>query len=213
MAVGHGDPTDRLLNWRGLQTFPRLAAVYDLARKPRHICPLQHLAFSGDLRCQGLRWYFPRAFLRLRFLRLHLIQSALFAWDMVALFTSDLFFYRLDFLPSYLFTALSYFSWVCWIAPNNPTVNQLFGVTHGMSMSLLTFDWGQIAYIGSPLAVPWWVAANVGVTVVFFYWFLVPILYVRHLVSLRSCFLSALLVVHKRLVQRSPSLNIHSLLR
>jgi len=116
-------------------------------------------------------------------------------------------------LPSYLFTALSYFSWICWIAPNNPTVNQLFGVIHGLSMSVLTFDWGQIAFIGSPLAVPWWAAANVGIAVVFFYWFLVPILYVRHLLaSLRSFFLNVLLVVHERLVQRLPSLAFLSLL-
>src|ERR1700755_2630996 len=48
----------------------------------------------------------------------------------------------LDFFPSYLFTALSSFSWVCWIAPNNAKVNQLFGVTHGLAMGILTFDWG-----------------------------------------------------------------------
>ncbi|KAN0129006.1 oligopeptide transporter [Lactarius tabidus] len=82
-----------------------------------------------------------------------------------------------NFLPSYLFTALSSFSWVCWIAPNNAKVNQLFGVTHGLSMGILTFDWGQITFNNSPLPVPWWAAANIGATVVFFYWFLVPILY------------------------------------
>jgi OPT oligopeptide transporter protein len=82
-------------------------------------------------------------------------------------------------LPSYLFTALSSFSWVCWIAPNNAKVNQLFGVTHGLAMGILTFDWGQIAFTGSPFPTPWWAAANVGITVAFFYWFLVPILYVR----------------------------------
>ena len=65
------------------------------------------------------------------------------------------------------------------MAPNNAKVNQLFGVTHGLAMGVLTFDWGQIAYTNSPLPVPWWAAANVGVTVAFFYWFLVPILYVR----------------------------------
>ena len=47
--------------------------------------------------------------------------------------------------------ALSYFNWVCWIAPNNIVVNQLFGYTSGLGMSLITFDWAQIAYIGSPL--------------------------------------------------------------
>ncbi|KAN0105098.1 OPT oligopeptide transporter domain containing protein [Russula decolorans] len=82
-----------------------------------------------------------------------------------------------NFLPSYLFTALSSFSWVCWIAPNNAKVNQLFGVTHGLAMGILTFDWGQIALNGSPFATPWWAAANVGFSVAFFYWFLAPILY------------------------------------
>jgi hypothetical protein len=66
-------------------------------------------------------------------------------------------------VPGYLFTALSYFNWVCWIAPNNVPLNQMFGYSHGMGMSLITFDWSQIAYIGSPLATPWWAAANVGV--------------------------------------------------
>ena len=54
----------------------------------------------------------------------------------------------------------------------------MFGVTHGMAMGLLTFDWGQIAFNGSPLPIPCWAAANIGITIVFFYWFLVPILYV-----------------------------------
>ncbi|KAF8263219.1 OPT oligopeptide transporter [Lactarius quietus] len=76
------------------------------------------------------------------------------------------FFY--NFLPSYLFTALSSFSWICWIAPNNVRLNQLFGVTHGLGMGVLTFDWGQITAF---------TAANTGIALVFFYWFLVPILY------------------------------------
>ncbi|KAG8844060.1 hypothetical protein FRB96_003293 [Tulasnella sp. 330] len=81
------------------------------------------------------------------------------------------------FLPGYLFSALSYFSWVCWIAPNNVVVNQLFGVVHGLGGSLLTFDWSQIAYIGSPLATPWWAEANVAAGFFFFFWVLTPILY------------------------------------
>ncbi|KAF9466766.1 OPT oligopeptide transporter [Collybia nuda] len=79
--------------------------------------------------------------------------------------------------PGYIFQALSYFSWVCWIAPNNVPVNQMFGYVHGLGMSLITFDWAQIAYIGSPLATPWWAEANIAVGFVFFFWFLTPILY------------------------------------
>lgn len=33
---------------------------------------------------------------------------------------------------------------------------QLFGYYSGLGMSVLTFDWGMISYIGSPLATPWW---------------------------------------------------------
>ena len=85
----------------------------------------------------------------------------------------------LDFFPSYLFTALSSFSWVCWIAPNNVKVNQLFGVSHGLAMGILTFDWGQISFALPPFPTPWWATANTGLSFAFFYWFLVPILYVR----------------------------------
>lgn len=81
------------------------------------------------------------------------------------------------FLPGYLFTALSTFSWVTWIFPRNRTVNQLFGYTSGLGMSILTFDWGQIAYIGSPLATPWWCEANIAAGFVCFYWVLAPVLY------------------------------------
>lgn len=70
---------------------------------------------------------------------------------------------------SLLYIALGYFNWVCWIVPNNIVVNQLFGYSSGLvskhmtddvhdihahplqGMSLITFDWSQIAYIGSPL--------------------------------------------------------------
>ncbi|KAF7291148.1 OPT oligopeptide transporter [Mycena indigotica] len=80
-------------------------------------------------------------------------------------------------LPGYLFTALSYFSWVCWIVPDNIVVNQLFGVNYGLAMGLITFDWAQIAYIGSPLATPWWAEANIAAGFVFFFWILTPALY------------------------------------
>jgi OPT oligopeptide transporter protein len=84
--------------------------------------------------------------------------------------------------PGYIFTALSVFSWVTWIAPRNIKINQLFGYSNGLGMSLITFDWSQIAYIGSPLATPWWAEANIAVGFVFF-WFLTPLLYVRpHLI-------------------------------
>lgn len=44
-------------------------------------------------------------------------------------------------------------------------------------MSLITLDWTQVAYIGSPLAAPWWAASNVAFGFIFFFWFITPILY------------------------------------
>lgn len=65
------------------------------------------------------------------------------------------------FLPGFLFTALSIFSWVCWLVPKNVPINQLFGVESGLGMSVITFDWTQVSWIGSPLMVPWWAEVHV----------------------------------------------------
>ncbi|KAI0710524.1 small oligopeptide transporter [Earliella scabrosa] len=80
-------------------------------------------------------------------------------------------------VPGYLFQALSVFTWACWIAPQNVKVNALFGYRSGMGFSLLSFDWNQIAFIGSPLATPWWSEANVIAGFLIFYWLLVPLIY------------------------------------
>ncbi|EJD08117.1 OPT oligopeptide transporter [Fomitiporia mediterranea MF3/22] len=81
------------------------------------------------------------------------------------------------FLPGFMFMGLSVFSWICWIVPNNVPVNQLFGIQSGLGMSILTFDWTQISWIGSPLMVPWWAECHVFAGFVLFFWILTPILY------------------------------------
>jgi OPT family oligopeptide transporter len=81
------------------------------------------------------------------------------------------------FVPGYLFEALSVFSFVCWIRPNNVVLNQLFGVATGLGMSFITFDWSEISWIGSPLMVPWWAEVHIFTGFVVFYWILTPILY------------------------------------
>ncbi|KAJ3783364.1 OPT oligopeptide transporter [Lentinula aff. detonsa] len=91
-------------------------------------------------------------------------------------FTASFVWY---FFPGYLFQALSYFSWVTWIWPQSPTVAQLFGYVNGLGFSVLTFDWSQIAYIGSPLATPWWAQANVISGFFLFIWLVVPILHFK----------------------------------
>jgi OPT family small oligopeptide transporter len=82
-----------------------------------------------------------------------------------------------SFLPGFAFKALSYFSFICWAAPNNLPVNLFFGSASGLGMSVLTFDWAQISWIGSPLMVPWWAQVHVFVGFVLFFWILAPALY------------------------------------
>lgn len=56
-------------------------------------------------------------------------------------------------------------------------VNQVFGVETGMGVSILTFDWTQITFIGSPLMVPWWAQVHTMFGFVLFYWMIVPAMY------------------------------------
>ncbi|KAJ7179590.1 OPT oligopeptide transporter [Mycena filopes] len=84
-------------------------------------------------------------------------------------------------ITGYLFTALSIFNWVCWLAPMNVTVNALFGASSGLGMSIISFDWAMISFIGSPLATPWWSTMNVISSAIFCFWFLVPIVYFKNI--------------------------------
>lgn len=43
-------------------------------------------------------------------------------------------------LPGYLFEALSTFSWVCWIAPNNIKLNHIFGYESGLVSAMRSED-------------------------------------------------------------------------
>ncbi|KAJ5305625.1 uncharacterized protein N7443_005285 [Penicillium atrosanguineum] len=82
------------------------------------------------------------------------------------------------FAPGYLFTGLSTFTFVCWIVPSNVVVNQLFGQTTGLGMSVLTFDWSQVVYANqSPLLVPFWAGLNVMGSFALFFWLICPVIY------------------------------------
>ncbi|KAF7560314.1 hypothetical protein G7046_g3837 [Stylonectria norvegica] len=89
-------------------------------------------------------------------------------------FAGSFFWY---WLPGYIFTGLSTFAFICWAAPNNVIVNNLFGMSTGLAYLPTTFDWSQIAYNGSPLVVPFWAQANVFAGWVVTFAIVAPILY------------------------------------
>ncbi|KAF7313426.1 OPT oligopeptide transporter [Mycena chlorophos] len=80
-------------------------------------------------------------------------------------------------VPGYLFTGLSMFTWVCWVSPNNLVVNSLFGGSSGLGMSVVTLDWSMITLLGSPLTSPWWSSMNVIASFVFCFWIITPVIY------------------------------------
>jgi len=99
-------------------------------------------------------------------------------------------------IPGHLFTGLSMFNWVCWIAPKDVIINTLFGTNTGLGMSIVTFDWMLISSFYNPLVVPvgcmsffllgssltptpfkWWTQMNAGVGFILMIWVSAPILY------------------------------------
>ncbi|KAJ5493531.1 hypothetical protein N7463_009618 [Penicillium fimorum] len=72
--------------------------------------------------------------------------------------------------PGFIFSALSYFSFPCWIKPESKVVNQIFGMSSGMGLLPITFDWSQISYVGSPLLILSWAVLNVSISLVFWIW-------------------------------------------
>ncbi|KAK9357579.1 OPT oligopeptide transporter protein-domain-containing protein [Lipomyces starkeyi] len=69
-----------------------------------------------------------------------------------------MFFYF--FLPDFLFTALSNFNWMTWIAPKNLTLAIVTGSYLGIGINPIpTFDWAVINYF-SPLVIPVFATLN-----------------------------------------------------
>ena len=44
-------------------------------------------------------------------------------------------------------------------------------------MGLFSFDWSQIAYVASPLVVPWWAQLNIFGGFFVAFWIIAPIMY------------------------------------
>ncbi|CAK7227132.1 hypothetical protein SCUCBS95973_006439 [Sporothrix curviconia] len=63
--------------------------------------------------------------------------------------------------PNYIFTALSSFSWMTWIAPGNVNLTAIAGFNTGMGINPFpTWDWNIITYMYDPLMIPFFATAN-----------------------------------------------------
>jgi OPT family small oligopeptide transporter len=81
-------------------------------------------------------------------------------------------------VPGFLFTALSQFSWIVWLKPKDVTVNRLFGAVSGLGLvgiGSIPFDWSTVVgYMNSPLVYPGHAVANIAIGFVAFIWIASP---------------------------------------
>jgi len=78
-----------------------------------------------------------------------------------------MFFYF--WLPGYLFTALSVFNWMTWIAPNNVNLAILTGSLSGLGLfnPLTTFDWNAATSSYAALAQPFFSTCTMYISSIF----------------------------------------------
>ncbi|KAK4746061.1 hypothetical protein SAY87_012373 [Trapa incisa] len=81
-------------------------------------------------------------------------------------------------VPGYLMEMLTSISWICWVFPNSVLAHQLGSGLHGLGITVVGVDWSTIsAYLGSPLASPWFATANVAAGFVLVMYVLAPLFY------------------------------------
>ncbi|CAK7899875.1 oligopeptide transporter 2 [[Candida] anglica] len=76
-----------------------------------------------------------------------------------------------NWVPEYLFAALSSFNWMTWIAPENKNLAYITGTFGGLGVNPVTsFDWNIIDYSGSTLSAPFYSTFNqyIGSVIAFF---------------------------------------------
>lgn len=71
-----------------------------------------------------------------------------------------MFFYF--WFPDFIFQALSIFSWLSWIAPNNMNLNNIVGFENGLGLNPWpTFDWNILLFDNTdPLMIPFFATFN-----------------------------------------------------
>ncbi|XP_062222348.1 oligopeptide transporter 4-like [Phragmites australis] len=81
-------------------------------------------------------------------------------------------------VPGYLFPALSYISWVCWVFSKSVTAQQLGSGMKGLGLGAFTLDWSTVSsFLFSPLISPFFATVNIFFGYVFFVYLIVPTAY------------------------------------
>ncbi|CAF3574204.1 unnamed protein product [Rotaria sordida] len=79
--------------------------------------------------------------------------------------------------PGYIFPLLSFFSLICFMAPKNIILSQITGA-YGLGLGAIEFDWNAlVAYLDSPILVPFWAHVNIFAGFIAVVWIVTPIIY------------------------------------
>lgn len=112
-------------------------------------------------------------------------------------------------IPGVLFQALSVFSFVTWIRPNNVTINQLFGGVSGLSLIPITFDWTYVtAYLLDPLLAP--TMSHINVLIGLCVFVLLPTIGIVYTGAIYSSYLP--LVTTRAYDNNQTAYNVHKIL-
>jgi hypothetical protein len=159
----------RLLSCRTYTALPCPAKRYDLASYVGIDCHV-HRAASGREQARQRLDCIPTQILRTR---LHGRSCVLFsAWPPLSCF---------EFIQRYnmVCTSKRCGSQSCMFRSpwyKNHADHVQFGTASGLGLFPVTFDWAQIAYIGSPLVTPFWAAMNIVGGLVLVMWLAAPIM-------------------------------------
>uniref|UniRef100_L2FRZ5 Small oligopeptide opt family n=1 Tax=Colletotrichum fructicola (strain Nara gc5) TaxID=1213859 RepID=L2FRZ5_COLFN len=106
-------------------------------------------------------------------LRRYLVWPAAMVWPATLVTTTvmnslhDHSTFVYEWIPEVFAQFLQIFTFVCWIAPNNVVVNQVFGGQTGLGLIPISFDWSTISgFLLSPLQTPAFAIANVGIGII-----------------------------------------------
>jgi hypothetical protein len=91
-------------------------------------------------------------------------------------------------LPGYVFPLLSTsIAILCWAYPSSVLAHQLGSGMSGLGIGAIGLDWATVsAYLGSPLATPWFAIANVGVGFFIVMYVITPITYWGNVYNAKS---------------------------
>lgn len=148
----------RLRSCWSYSSIPRLPGRRSLALLPLHHGPEQGFPHRGQRASQGsirkdLHHVQTTSF-PIRFPR-HVLVSLILAVLLLMLIFSYFFF------PGFIFQALSYFSWMVWISPDNVALAAITSPLGGLGLNPIpTFDWNIMSIWLTPLTIPTFTIMN-----------------------------------------------------